>query len=372
MSNNLLILSISPLHSDPRVLRQINWLKDKYKITTVGITASKFKNINHLDYVEKASPPLKKISRIFRLLIRDYESFFWRDEKKEIVEKLKNEKFSNIIANDFDTLPIAFALASEDTKILFDAHEYAPQHFEDQLEWRLLVQPMALDICRKFIPKVSKASTVCESIAQKYEENFGKKFAVITNAPDFAELFPTPVNADKIRIIYHGVASESRKTDKQIEMMRYLSNRFELNLMIMGEAFYIEKLENLAREFENIKFLPPVKTKEIPHFTNQFDIGLFLLPPTNTNYQYALPNKFFEYIQARLAVAIGPSLEMQRFVKNYDLGIVSNDFSPQSMAKAIEQLSAEKIKYYKSQSNKYAFETSADGNKEKFLELFES
>lgn len=376
MDKNLLILSLSPLHKDPRVLRQINWLKDEYKITTVGLTPSKIEGLDHVNYTEAASPPLKKLRRILKLLTKDYDSFYWRDEKKEIVEKLRGKKFSKIIANDFDTLPMAFALAGgggEDTKILFDAHEYAPQHLEDQWEWRLLVQPIAQDICRKFIPKVDAASTVCQSIAEKYEENFGRKFALITNAPDYAaDLSPTPVNADKIRMIYHGVASESRETDKQIEMMKFLDKRYELNLMIIGQDSYINKLKNLARGFENIKFLPPVETREIPRFTNQFDIGLFLLPPTNTNYQYALPNKFFEYIQARLAIAIGPSVEMSRVVKKYDLGVVADDFTPQSMAKTVEGMSVEKINYYKSQSHKYAYELSADSNREKFLEMVNS
>ena len=32
---------------------------------------------------------------------------------------------------------------------------------------------------------------------------------------------------------------------------------------------------------------------------NQFDLGVYLLPPVNFNSAHALPNKFFEFIQAR-------------------------------------------------------------------------
>ena len=54
---------------------------------------------------------------------------------------------------------------------------------------------------------------------------------------------------------------------------------------------------------------------ELPRMANDYDVGLYLLPPTNFNQRYALPNKFFEFIQGRLAIAIGPSPEMAKLVE---------------------------------------------------------
>ena len=70
----------------------------------------------------------------------------------------------------------------------------------------------------------------------------------------------------------------------------------------------------------------------------QYDIGLFLLSPANFNYYHALPNKLFEFVQARLAVAIGPSPEMARIVNDHDLGIVAPDFEPTTMAAHLNAL----------------------------------
>jgi hypothetical protein len=56
------------------------------------------------------------------------------------------------------------------------------------------------------------------------------------------------------------------------------------------------------------------------------------------NLKYILPNKFFEFIQARLAVAIGPSVEMKRLVKEWDCGIVAANFEAKSMAAEINRL----------------------------------
>jgi hypothetical protein len=118
--------------------------------------------------------------------------------------------------------------------------------------------------------------------------------------------------------------------------------------------------------------LPPVATGEIAGFINQFDVGVYSLPPTNFNNQHALPNKFFEFIQARLAVVIAPSPEMARIVREFDLGVVAEDFSPESMAAAIKGLTMEKIRYFKTQSNKHAYELSAERNRERFLRLIET
>jgi len=93
---------------------------------------------------------------------------------------------------------------------------------------------------------------------------------------------------------------------------------------------------------------------EICEATNQYDIGLFLLPPVNLNYRFALPNKLFEFIQARLAVAIGPSPEMARVVRAHKVGVVSESFDPASMADSLNSLTREDLIRFKQASHRSA------------------
>ena len=86
---------------------------------------------------------------------------------------------------------------------------------------------------------------------------------------------------------------------------------------------------------------------------------------------YALPNKFFEFIQARLAIAIGPSPEMARLVKQYNLGIVSQDFTPKSMAESLNSLTKEQIRQYKENANQTAKILNAEREGEKLLRILE-
>lgn len=126
---------------------------------------------------------------------------------------------------------------------------------------------------------------------------------------------------------------------------------------------YWRKIKKMADKRGNVRLIPPVKLREIVPFTNSYHIGVFLVPPSNFNLEFTLPNKFFEFIQARLVVAIGPSIEMSKLVKKYDCGIISENFTPHSLAQKLNKLTPEKIIYYKKQSHKAAQVLNADTNK---------
>ena len=80
----------------------------------------------------------------------------------------------------------------------------------------------------------------------------------------------------------------------------------------------------------------------IPH-ANRYDIGLILYPPSNFNMLHALPNKFFEFIQARLALALGPSAEMAPIAQRYGCGIVAPSFEPSSLAQALNRITRDQL-----------------------------
>ena len=125
----------------------------------------------------------------------------------------------------------------------------------------------------------------------------------------------------------------------------------------------------MVEQRKNVRIIPPVSMQQIVPFTNHYDIGLFLCPPMNFNLRYALPNKLFEFIQARLTVAIGPNIEMKKVVEKYDCGLVASDFQPQTLAKALNALTVDKIMYYKEQAHKAALELNADTNQRRIRSI---
>jgi hypothetical protein len=153
-------------------------------------------------------------------------------------------------------------------------------------------------------------------------------------------------------------------------MVDFLDDRFTLTLMLTKNNLdYYQELLELASGNPRIDFREPVAFTEIVQEINQYDVGVYILEPNSFNNKYALPNKFFEFIQARLAVAIGPSPEMGRLVHAYDLGLVADDFKPQALAERLKELTREKIENYKQRTAEAAYELSSAGNRTKILEL---
>ena len=371
MMKTILIIAFSNPATDPRVNRQIRFLRDTYRVIAVGLAHPEVEGVEFIPVtkMKKGSPnPLA----FLQILFHRYDHWYW--QQKHVIEafdKLSNVHADMILANDLQTLPLALKVAKR-AKVVLDAHEYAPRQYEDVLSWRLLFQDYATYLCRKYIPQVHGMTTVCQGIAEAYEKETGIKPVVLTSAPDFEDLRPHLLDERQkvIRLIHHGVAGRSRKIENMIEAMDDLDGRFELNLMLVkSDPRYLRYLKRIAQGNPRIHFLPPVPMRTLPTYLNQFDIGVFLIEPTNFNYRYTLPNKFFEFIQARLAVAIGPSPEMARIVREHDLGIVSGDFSPKTFARSLSSLDGEKINYYKLRSHRIARRMSAERNKEILLDL---
>jgi len=214
-------------------------------------------------------------------------------------------------------------------------------------------------------------STVCQGIAEEYSRQFGLPApTVITNAPPYEDLQPSPLVGGKIRLVHHGIANPSRKLELMIDAMKLLDDKFTLDLMLMRQDTpYYRHLQALAASDPRIRFRDPVPMPEIAKFINQFDVGVYVLPPGNFNQEMALPNKFFEFVQARLALVVGPSPEMAQVVQQHGLGVVTETFTAEALAKALIELSIEAIGNFKVASGKAASVLSLDGNTEHLRNL---
>ena len=91
---------------------------------------------------------------------------------------------------------------------------------------------------------------------------------------------------------------------------------------------------------------------------------MYLLPSESFNNNLALPNKIFEFIQGRLAVAIWPSIEMKRIVDECQLGLVADDSTIDAMAEILNNLTVEDLNRFKQNSHKAAAIYNAENNAE--------
>jgi hypothetical protein len=88
-------------------------------------------------------------------------------------------------------------------------------------------------------------------------------------------------------------------------------------------------------------------------------MGLYLLVPKSFNLEHCLPNKLFEFIQARLGVAFTPVADAASLIRAHQLGVISNDFSVQGMADVLNALSLDDVVEFKRRSHIAAAELSS-------------
>lgn len=372
-----LILVFSNLKHDARVTRQVSWVKKNYRVTLVCFDAEQEAAHDVIRIKKTKLTPARKSGLGIALLLKQYNIAFRLFHTYQFLYKdLKAKNFDLIVANDVDTLPIAFEIKGSRSKIIFDAHEYAPRHFENNWIWKTFFQPFYVHLCKKFIPKVDGMCTVGEGLAKEYHKEFGVPPVIVSNAAKYYDIQPSELLPNRIRLIHHGIANKSRNLELLFDMMNHLDDRFTLDLILMTSDYasaptkaYIESLKEKASKTEKIRILPAVKSYEIVEKINAYDIGVFLLPPVNFNYANTLPNKLFDFVQARLGIAIGPSQEMASIVKKYNIGVISKDFNPKTLADELNKMSTSQVASFKKNATHAAKDLNAEKNEVIFNDL---
>jgi hypothetical protein len=353
----LLIFTINPVHNAPRVIREIESLKKNFDIVVTGETPPSDKSVKYINAdnikLSQLEYTLGKIYRVITLGKVFKGKYF--TTKKKIHSLLLDVNPDLVIVHPGAFLPY-FLIENRKFMLVFNAHEFHPREFEGDLRWKNTWGKIYDDIYKKCLPKVDLLINVCDGIAEECKVKYGINSLVIPNAgPYQQEITPALKDAGIIRMIHHGVAIKERKLEVMIELASRLGDRFQLDMMLVyQDEFYYKHLYNLANQTSNVRLIPPVEFREIVPFIHQYDLGIFLLPPVNFNYLHALPNKFFEFVQARLAIAVGPSPEMAFLVQKYGLGIVSDDFTVDSMYKKLISVSHTEINQYKNASHSAA------------------
>jgi glycosyltransferase involved in cell wall biosynthesis len=398
----ILIYSQSTIVKDPRVYKQVARLSREYDVITIGYGFVDLTNVQSYDLhnwvIKKpAESFIKKICNAFIEKRLSYALVFnisrtlpaWfplvrtsiknflivNGKYSRTLKKIVNETTIDlIIANDFTALPVCCAVAkSRKLKLLYDAHEYTLGQSSNDQEWVKKKLPYIRYALKKYLPKCDRMTTVCASIAEEYQRTFSIPLpAVIKNASPYKDLSPEKRNDGKIKLVHHGLALRQRAIEDMIKTVELLDDRFELYFyLVFKDMEYYAELKKLALPLGRVFFMDPVPMDLIPSTLNMYDIGLYILPPVNFNQLHALPNKIFEFIQARLAVAIAPSPEMSEIVKKYQLGVIADDFEPESMARAIGSLDEDCIQRYKQNSHSCAKELSAEVEIEKLAVIVE-
>lgn len=352
----LLILAFSPLRSDARVLRQVRLFAERYAVTTVGYGQAPPGVVQHIRVPDEIVSWHKDRRR---LIVRRYQAAY---DTAPVIRHLRGVLVTGswdvVLANDVETVPLALGLGA--AGVHADLHEYATRQNEESRRWRWFVAPYQRWLVRRWVTRADSVSTVGHALAAEYLREFGVRAEVVVNAAPYADRSPTPVGSP-LRLVHSGLARRNRSLEAMLDAVRATRREVTLDLYLLpNDPAYLAELRQRVADLAWVRFHDPVPPEELGEALAAYDVGVFLLPPLTFNYRFTLPNKFFDFVQARLAVVVGPSPEMAELVRRHRLGVVTDDFTAASLAAALDALTPEQVARAKAASHAAARELSAE------------
>ncbi|MFD6054798.1 glycosyltransferase family 1 protein [Agromyces sp. NPDC060279] len=331
----VLLISFSPIAADARVLKQVRRFADEYELFTLGYGPAPDGVAGHFQVPDEF--PVWRYDRR-AVALRRYERAYWSNAAIAwSVRALQGSRWDAVLANDVDAVGLALSLDVR-AGVHADLHEYAPRQKEDLLRWRLFVGPFISWMCRRFVTRAASVTTVGQGIAEEYAAKYGITARVVTNAAPYSALVPGEVQRP-IRLVHSGAALRDRNISAILDAVEATSAPVELALYLTpNDPGFLAELRSRAERSGRITLHDPVPYDELSRTLNAHDVGIHILPPVNFNNRWALPNKFFDYVQARLGVIIGPSPEMARVLEQHGFGAVAAGFSAGDLAGVLDRL----------------------------------
>jgi glycosyltransferase involved in cell wall biosynthesis len=367
----VLVITLADVTMDARILRQVRFLTSEYDVVLAapgeplaapGVEFVPLREIGSVTRARFARTALRALGRYRRAYWLDDDVRSWRAALEQA------GRVDTVIVNDLFAVPLALEMG-EGIPVIYDAHEHWTS---ESASWgrlqRLTMRGAHEWIVDHALPRTAAMMTVSRGIAQDYEQRIGARPTLVTNAPFFADLQPSPVT-EPIRLVHAGVADERRRLEDTIDAVRSLGDRFTLDLVLARDNAYRRRLADMAGTDGRIRILPPVPAGELVPFQNTYDVGVFLLPARFPNQTHVLPNKLFDYIQARLAIAVGPSPEMAAVIEEWQCGVVSSSFESGDFAAALGSLTIRDVIQMKENAHRAAAILTAENNCATVLDL---
>jgi len=295
---------------------------------------------------KKNSPKMPERSYGVRRIKLHFEkgALFYANLNMRLFFVLLFHKYEYIFANDLDTLPAAYLVSRLKHKpILYDSHELFTE--VPELTTRPRIQKIWSAIERFVLPRLKEMCTVNQSIATIFKNKYKLDVSVVRNVPQKLESIAAlskselGLTADQKMLIIQGSGlNVQRGIEEAVLAMASISNAV---LFLVGDGDVIPEIKELVAVHslqEKVRFVPRLPYPELMRYTAAADLGLALDKPLSLNYQLALPNKVFDYIQAQTPIVSSRLVEIEHLILKHDCGEMINTVSPTTIATCINAL----------------------------------
>lgn len=320
MQKKVTALVLNNFKNDSRVLKEnISLQKAGYEVQVVALYEESLKEYETVQNIPVHRVKLKsrRWSKNKAIQLLKYFEFVYK-----VVKQYKN---SDIIhCNDLNTLPIGVIIKrffNKNIKIIYDAHEYETERYNQSIFEKKVTR-----ILESYLIKYANAIiTVSNPIALDYAKLYKiKKPYLIFNTPNYKSvskknIFRKKFNIPEYHIIflYQGGLSKGRGILEFINLIEDIPN---VSYVIMGYGSLECEISEIIKKKHNIYFQEAVAPEILLDYTSSADIGVCIEENLCKSWDYALPNKMFEYYMANLPIIVSGLSEMKRFVNEHNTG----------------------------------------------------
>ena len=343
----VLVVKRADLEFDVRLQRIATALAADLDVTIAGIheweeTSLAQKIVPDFNYAP-LSLPLRVIRKIRREVIYklqdpdDFESRFQSDRWiSKMAEVIKAGNYDLVIACDIDAISAACS-ANSDSILVGDMHEHAPTELANQPGWLEAVGVYKEWMCKEFLPQTNVNFTVSDSLAERFARDFSiPKLEVYRNVVPFSPRIREFNGQAPIHFVHHGIAAKIRRLEEHASLANELGEPYSVTMMLKPvDTIYYNTLNTISTVIPNFHMVPPVKPGAIVNSLLKYDAGIYLLKPETEQLRVTLPNKFFEFVQARLPIFSAGMPEVDALIRKYEIGLPLGSFEGREAAKVI-------------------------------------
>lgn len=299
---------------------------------------------------KKNSPPLTPLPYKTTRIKLPFEKgpLFYASYNLTLFFILLFKKYDILLSVDLDTLLAGFITSKiRKKRLIYDSHEYFTELPE--LVHRPKIKKIWHTLEKWIFPRLKYAYTVSSAIAHEYETQYKVKVEIVRNIPSLDNTSATiPNHIPNLKheyghniLLYQGAVNIGRGLEELIQIMPEL----DYTLLILGTGDILHTLQQQVKSqniSDKVHFLGHIPLSDLTYYTQQARIGLCLLNKNmGKSYQYALPNKIFEYMYAGIPVLATQMIEMQKFIEKYKIGVCIPDNTALSIMEGIKRIELE-------------------------------
>lgn len=329
------ILVLNNFTNDSRVLKIANSLgKSKYDTSVVAMKEAdvrEYESEDHFD-VHRIKLTTMNLPRWCNPL--KFLEWSWR-----VVANYR--RFDIFHCCDFETLPVGMIARwfNSGLTIVYDAHEYEAERL-GLSKWR---KSFIKFFEKRWIKKSNAVITVSKGINDAYVEQFDMPaHEVIFNAPAYSSIQQVDsedrfgFRADQTIFLYSGGLSLGRGIETLLKAFAQRKDDKAV-AVFMGYGKLVPLVEKYASTNKNIYFHPAVPYDQVVKMVAKADYGLLSVENVCLNYYHSMPNKLFEYMQARIPILVAELKDCQDVVEQEQIGFSGDSATPEGWNRLVDK-----------------------------------